>query len=899
MRFDLVKNLLLIILVVLFGQLTNAQTITFKGVIINSQNQPLAGASVKLRLKDSTGLIKYFAIAKQDGSFELQLPEQLPTLWLDISMMRYNSLRQPFVYSTLTVTYQLSYFTGELPHVHVIAPPPDIKRQKDTTSYNVVAFAKGNEDNIEDLIKKLPGLSVDENGRLTFKGKSISRILMEGDDLTGSNYTAITRNISTNGLDKVDVIENYADQSKIENKGKSGSETVVNLKYKNRKLKLFGETALTAGNPFDRYEARLNGVSLIAGIKAVGFVNHNTIGKTAHSLLGKQNEDFITDDITNTLITNYAKLNAPARLYDIAPHNIATERVFFNKSTIANINTLFKAGKTLTIKPVINLAFDRYNQYSNNITTYNNPQDPLVIIQSNDLLKNNKQVNLATEINWVPTAKTQLALQYSFNHLDLHHTDNTLLSGVPAQQQSLQQSNHHLVQVKVTRLMSGKRTITTGIMFANHALSSNYNVVPPQPSVWLGTLNAAGMKQLYNGPSTTWAAHVQWSKWFKSSDLKITLLADNKRYASTQIATGHLTDGNTLPLLPLLNNQLNCYTSSISLRTDYTYNFSKLDVTATADVQQLYAKNQQGSNNSLQKLLMLPSLHLQYKPTDRHLVLLMLGRNVKIPSAESWNKAYAFTGINGLRVGNDSITINTGVTIGTTYMYLDPVFSGIIFYANLFYMQTPLQYLANQQVQDGYIILRQQLTSSNAHMLNLSTELQKTTHKRLFYSIGINGSRFSDYSILNNTEAKNNMWSGTAKLKWRTNWKSWFNIGGGVTYTYNRINTYVAKEPVTSYNNQTLLYNNSIELRFFQKLNIDLVADYLHNKATLSQPQHLFLADMKYYYHTSSRVKLGITLKNVFNNRSFVNNYLSNYNSSVTYFSLQSAMYLFTCSIKW
>ena len=64
-----------------------------------------------------------------------------------------------------------------------------MKNQNDTIFYNIQKFKDGSERNVEDVLAKLPGVTVDKGtGKIKYQGKEIKKILLDGDDLTDNNY---------------------------------------------------------------------------------------------------------------------------------------------------------------------------------------------------------------------------------------------------------------------------------------------------------------------------------------------------------------------------------------------------------------------------------------------------------------------------------------------------------------------------------------------------------------------------------------------------------------------------------------------------------------------------------------------------------------------------------------
>lgn len=85
----------------------------------------------------------------------------------------------------------------------VVVKIPPIRSANDTLIYNVGAFVKAGDRHLEDVLKKLPGIKVAENGSVTYQGKAINKFYIEGKDLLGSSYNQATRNMPIDAVSDV------------------------------------------------------------------------------------------------------------------------------------------------------------------------------------------------------------------------------------------------------------------------------------------------------------------------------------------------------------------------------------------------------------------------------------------------------------------------------------------------------------------------------------------------------------------------------------------------------------------------------------------------------------------------------------------------------------------------
>lgn len=130
----------------------------------------------------------------------------------------------------------------EIETVEIKARPKIATAKEDTIVFNIKAIKDGTERTTEDLIKKIPGLDVNDNGKVSYKGKVLGQILIDGNEFFGKNHKIATQNISAEMLEGVDLWENYT----TINGGKSSA---LNLRLKDQyKGKITGDLQTLYGS---------------------------------------------------------------------------------------------------------------------------------------------------------------------------------------------------------------------------------------------------------------------------------------------------------------------------------------------------------------------------------------------------------------------------------------------------------------------------------------------------------------------------------------------------------------------------------------------------------------------------------------------------------------------------
>ncbi|SDQ47471.1 hypothetical protein SAMN05421664_1736 [Chryseobacterium soldanellicola] len=109
--------------------------------------------------------------------------------------------------------------------VEIKSRPKIATAKEDTIAFNLKAVRDGTERTTEDLIKKLPGLDINENGKVTYKGNTVGQVLVEGNEFFGKNHKMATQNISANMIEGIDLWQNFSTIN-------GNRSTALNLKLK-------------------------------------------------------------------------------------------------------------------------------------------------------------------------------------------------------------------------------------------------------------------------------------------------------------------------------------------------------------------------------------------------------------------------------------------------------------------------------------------------------------------------------------------------------------------------------------------------------------------------------------------------------------------------------------------
>ena len=114
----------------------------------------------------------------------------------------------------------------------VTAEVPPVTVAEDTLVYNTAAFRLPEGSMLEELIKKYPGVQIEEDGTIKINGKTVTRILMKGKDFFGTDKDMALKNVSASAVDKVKFYDKKSDFARVTGIDDGEEETVLDLQMK-------------------------------------------------------------------------------------------------------------------------------------------------------------------------------------------------------------------------------------------------------------------------------------------------------------------------------------------------------------------------------------------------------------------------------------------------------------------------------------------------------------------------------------------------------------------------------------------------------------------------------------------------------------------------------------------
>ncbi|MDR1981947.1 MAG: outer membrane beta-barrel protein [Tannerellaceae bacterium] len=283
------RRILLVLMVISFAFPAWAQrsAIEIKGVVVEEKGTiPVEQATVRLLSVKDSSFVKGVATSR-DGSFALTNIRPGDYL-LHISFIGFDPLFQPLQITGRTNPVNLGKLTLNdgsvmLGEVVAIGKAAEMVVRNDTTEYNAESFKVTEGSMLEDLLKKMPGVEIDSEGKVTVNGKEVKKMMVDGKEFFSDDPKVASKNLPAKMVDKVQVYDKKSDMTMMTGFDDGDEETVINLTIRpGMKQGWFGNAFAGYGSK-ERYEGNAMVNRFINNDQFTfmgGFNNTNNMGFT-------------------------------------------------------------------------------------------------------------------------------------------------------------------------------------------------------------------------------------------------------------------------------------------------------------------------------------------------------------------------------------------------------------------------------------------------------------------------------------------------------------------------------------------------------------------------------------------------------------------------------------------
>lgn len=828
-------NRVITYLIFLFVAVSAEAQVNVSGKVVDKEsNEPLTGASVIV--KGADGKIKKYATSKGDGGFAMSLPS-VTGCRLEVSMMSFAKQSIPLDSASFPLNVYLEPGTTLLKEVTVKADR--IREQGDTITYNVGSFAQQQDRSIGDVLKRMPGINVEQSGKIQYQGEDINKFYIEGSDLLGGKYGIATNGISHEDVGAVEVMENHQPMQVLS--GISFSDkAAINLKLKN-KAKATWSFHGDAGGGYSWqpdgaiWDGELFAMAVMPNFQNITTLKTNNIGED----LSAQATDFFASR-RGTDLSRYVGLSLPG-----VP-NLSRKRTLFNRSALVSTNALWKLGRG-EFKAQIDYSYNRVTADAANITTYFLNDDNRVVTEDRNGV--DRTHSLSGKFIYELNQKTAFINNTLKTNIDWDDVQLGVTGSLPNDQTASLPDYYVGNDFKIIKRFNGKHLVTF--------ISKNeWESLPQALSV---SINDGTMRQhvkdhaFYTHESAAYA--------FSVKGITISLEGGVK---------GYFRSLNTeLPDMPEeipgeTTNVLNTNYFTVYATPKFEYWVKRVNFTLNAPVSFAhYTFDKALANRS--EAYFSPSLSMNWKPNNRFEMSVSGGTGRSPMDLNMIQPGYVMTNYRSFKRGVDDFYNSSSQRVSGRLSYKHTR-RGL--FANAFVMQSWSHnpYTLAQQLYGDYVVYSYTSAKSDGQMLMASGNIGKTLDF-MRGSANINGSfsRNESHLISENSSVNSvgTSWSAGAKinglpLRWlsfdyRFEWASSRMSMNGINASW-----------LCNMENELLL-----NIMPHRKWEWHISGEHYRNELTSDQFKNVFLLDTKLIYKLNKRLELSASLNNIFNQRTY------------------------------
>ncbi len=828
-------NRVITYLIFLFVAVSAEAQVNVSGTVVDKDsNEPLTGASVIV--KGADGKIKKYATSKGDGGFAMSLPS-VTGCRLEVSMMSFAKKTIPLDSVSFPLTVLLEPGTTLLKEVTVKADR--IREQGDTITYNVGSFAQQQDRSIGDVLKRMPGINVEQSGKIQYQGEDINKFYIEGSDLLGGKYGIATNGISHEDVGAVEVMENHQPMQVLS--GISFSDkAAINLKLKN-KAKATWSFHGDAGGGYSWqpdgaiWDGELFAMAVMPNFQNITTLKTNNIGED----LSAQATDFFASR-RGTDLSRYVGLSLPG-----VP-NLSRKRTLFNRSALVSTNALWKLGRG-EFKTQIDYSFNRITAEAANVTTYFLNDGNRVVIEDRNGV--DRTHSLSGKFIYELNQKTAFINNTLKTNIDWDDVQLGVTGSLPNDQTASLPDYYVGNDFKIIKRFNGKHLVTF--------ISKNeWESLPQTLSV---SINDGTMRQhvkdhaFYTHESAAYA--------FSVKGITISLEGGVK---------GYFRSLNTeLPDMPEeipgeTTNVLNTNYFTVYATPKFEYWVKRVNFTLNAPVSFAhYTFDKALANRS--EAYFSPSLSMNWKPNNRFEMSVSGGTGRSPMDLNMIQPGYVMTNYRSFQRGVDDFYNSSSQRVSGRLSYKHTR-RGL--FANAFVMQSWSHnpYTLAQQLYGDYVVYSYTSAKSDGQMLMASGNIGKTLDF-MRGSANINGSfsRNESHLVSENSSVNSvgTSWSAGAKINGSPlRWLSF-------DYRFELASSRMSMNGI----NASWLGNMENELLLnimpHKKWEWHISGEHYRNELTSDQFKNVFLLDTKLIYKLNKRLELSASLNNIFNQRTY------------------------------
>ncbi|AUC16808.1 hypothetical protein BTO06_17395 [Tenacibaculum sp. SZ-18] len=353
------------LVLIYFISLTVLSQTSINGIVTDLKLIPLQGATVVITKENEETILAY-AITDNSGKYSINLSTTSGKLFIKASFIGYSKQSKIISDNKQIIDFALSESSEKLKEI-VIKNKPIIQKG-DTLSYSVSLFKDQKDQVIADVLKRMPGIEVLNDGKILYQGKPIQKYYIEGLDLLEGKYNLANENLPANVVSKVQILENHQPIKLLDSLVYS-DKTSLNIKLKNN-ITLTGTSRIGFGTSPFLWDVNITPMLFTKKQQMISSYQTNNTGND----ISTQIKNLTLEELFEKLEFDSDKKNW-ATINELSEPRFSKERWLNNNVHLLSNNYLIRLKKDVDLK--INLSYlnDYQQQIGATQTTFFTPTE--------------------------------------------------------------------------------------------------------------------------------------------------------------------------------------------------------------------------------------------------------------------------------------------------------------------------------------------------------------------------------------------------------------------------------------------------------------------------------------------------------------------------------------------